>query len=688
MDGVIPMGKLAVALSKESESERIQSAGLDILGAMYEHYKMYDSALVVYSKMLSLSQKLKNDRLVYWSYYHLGINQAGKGNTDSALFYFKKQYNYDVFNSEKWGAYMTLNEISKIFQISENIDSAMVFFDNMITISKQSKDPNLILDAYMTNIYFYGKLDKPGKLVELLDEALAIAESTLDVKAQVKIYLQIAYMFSQQKKNYEVAIKYYQKVLDLTSPDEKILKASLLNEIGVSYLKGKKDNLAFESIRKALNYAEEAGNRYEISKAYMNFGKIYYSRNEFTKAIENFKTSLEMGCDYCSELEFQGTLISIADAYLKLNQPDQALEYIIEASKLADSYNLMAISNLRLGNYYNLTNPSQSEKYYLDAFELAERGQDINTIKTISDTLSTFFSAKHDYKAAYLYQSRSMELNDSITKINQQADMASWEFKFEMEKTKQANKLSIAEIKRQKIFRNSLLIIAMLLIGFGFLIYISYRIKKNDNILLTGQKKRIEEKNQKIQAQIEEITLQKNKIEKISNELHEADAMKLRFFSNLSHEFRTPLTLILNPARELLETSALKGDSKKQLDYIYTNAIKLDNLTKQIMELQKLDAGKLQLNNDEDDIITYCTGLISSFESLCDIKKLKIRLQTNYSSAIVLFDKDKTGKIITNLLSNAIKFSFQETTIDVKIEIASGWFHLDNHRQGCRDTFQ
>jgi signal transduction histidine kinase/DNA-binding response OmpR family regulator len=685
MDKVIPIGKLAVEISKNSENELMQADGFDILGAMYEHYKMNDSAYYAYLKMLSISLKLNNNRLIYWSYYHLGINHSGMGNIDSALYYFRKQYDYDILYKGSSGTYPMLHEIAKVYQYTGNVDSAMVYFDNMILFSQQQNDPGLELDAYMAGIYFYGKINDTEKKVKFLNKAIAIAEEIHDEKAQIKIYIQIADMFFRQNENYIVALEYYQKALDLLLPQDTLLKASILNEIGVLHLEYGKDSLALVSTQQALKYAEEVGYKDEISKSYLNLGKIYYYRGELMKAIENFKISLKIGCDFCQKIAFHNTVISIADLYSELNQPDKALEYYLEAYKLAEEegiYREMAISNLNLGNYYKLSKPSLAGKYYSTSYGYAEKGDDIYVLKAVCDKLSIFYETRQDYKKAYMYINRSVELNDSIHKMNRQASLANWELKFEMENINRANELSVEEIKRQKTFRNFLLIITLLLIGFGFFIYMSYQRKKNDNKILTRQKRQIEEQNLEIQAQVEEITSQKEEIERISHELHEADAAKLRFFTNLSHEFRTPLTLILNPAKNLLDNLPVDEEYKKQMEYIYANAQKLYDLTNQIMELQKLEAGKLQLTIVNEDIIGYCLGIVASFESLCDSKKVSVHIDSDTTKAIVGFDKDKTGKILTNLLSNAIKFSSEDSVIQVKISLSESRLILSISDEG------
>lgn len=115
---------------------------------------------------------------------------------------------------------------------------------------------------------------------------------------------------------------------------------------------------------------------------------------------------------------------------------------------------------------------------------------------------------------------------------------------------------------------------------------------------------------------------------------------------------------------------------KKQLECIYQNAQKLHDLTNQIMDLQKLDAGKLRLNPESADIIKYCLGIASSFESLCLKKNLTIRFSSNYRSVITFFDKDKIGKILINIIANALKFSYEDSAIDVRIELIENLFHL------------
>ena len=94
------------------------------------------------------------------------------------------------------------------------------------------------------------------------------------------------------------------------------------------------------------------------------------------------------------------------------------------------------------------------------------------------------------------------------------------------------------------------------------------------------------------------------------------------------------------------------------------------------MDLQKLDAGKLQLNPEMADIVEFCLGIVSSFESSCYKKNLILKFSSGYKSVVTYFDKDKLGKILINIMANAIKFSYENSAIFVTIEMIEDAFQL------------
>lgn len=146
----------------------------------------------------------------------------------------------------------------------------------------------------------------------------------------------------------------------------------------------------------------------------------------------------------------------------------------------------------------------------------------------------------------------------------------------------------------------------------------------------------------------------------------EIDRMKSRFFANISHEFRTPLTLILGPI-EKIKPNITAEEIQKQTNLVKRNAYRLLNLVNQLLDLSKLEAGKLRLKAAEENMVPFLKGIVMSFESIAEQKDISLKVKTTNDDIQLYFDRDKMSKILTNLLSNAFKFTPSGGEITVSI---------------------
>ena len=151
-----------------------------------------------------------------------------------------------------------------------------------------------------------------------------------------------------------------------------------------------------------------------------------------------------------------------------------------------------------------------------------------------------------------------------------------------------------------------------------------------------------------------------------TRKLVEVDQVKTRFFANISHEFRTPLTLILGPV-EKLRSRLSAPDVQKDLGAIHRNAHRLLHLVNQLLDLSKLDAGRMALQVCPTDLVSHLKALVYSFLSLAERKRITLLFDPHEDALIVYVDRDKVEKIITNLLSNAFKFTEDGGEIVVSI---------------------
>ncbi|QIP15910.1 response regulator [Spirosoma aureum] len=139
-------------------------------------------------------------------------------------------------------------------------------------------------------------------------------------------------------------------------------------------------------------------------------------------------------------------------------------------------------------------------------------------------------------------------------------------------------------------------------------------------------------------------------------QLKAIDVIKARFFTNITHEFRTPLTLILAPA-EKLKQRLRHIDDRHQLDLIYQNATQLLGLINQLMELSKAEAHALQINESQGDLEALITQLIQSFEYQANTKDIQLDLHVQNLHSAYWFDSGKLERIVSNLVANALKFT-------------------------------
>lgn len=170
-------------------------------------------------------------------------------------------------------------------------------------------------------------------------------------------------------------------------------------------------------------------------------------------------------------------------------------------------------------------------------------------------------------------------------------------------------------------------------------------------------------------------------IEREKFRLAEIDHVKSRFFANISHEFRTPLTLILGPIQEMKKRTR---DSwlQEQLQIMHNNARRLLKLINQILDLARLDSGKAHLELQRSDIAALARALTFSFQSLAEQQAIKLHFEAEPREIDLVFDREKIEQVLLNLLSNALKYTPKAGQISVQLEEKPRWIQLIIHNSG------
>jgi PAS domain S-box-containing protein len=144
-----------------------------------------------------------------------------------------------------------------------------------------------------------------------------------------------------------------------------------------------------------------------------------------------------------------------------------------------------------------------------------------------------------------------------------------------------------------------------------------------------------------------------------AEELAELDRAKTAFFSNISHEFRTPLTLILDPVSELRQADHVDERTREELDLVWRNGLRLTKLVNTLLDFSRIEAGRTQARYEPVDLAATTAELASVFRSAVERAGLTLVVNIPPLDEPVYVDRDMWEKVVFNLLSNALKFTFE-----------------------------
>ncbi len=158
-------------------------------------------------------------------------------------------------------------------------------------------------------------------------------------------------------------------------------------------------------------------------------------------------------------------------------------------------------------------------------------------------------------------------------------------------------------------------------------------------------------------------------IEAQTKQLQELDEAKSRFFANVSHEFRTPLTLIIGPLDDLRAGlhGAVTPAVDREISLALRNARRLLNLVNQLLDVARLEANRVQLQAQRGDIVAFLKGSLLAFSAMAERKRIAVRLDEPRGPCEAYFDSDLLEKVFTNLVGNALKYTPEGGAIRVSI---------------------
>ena len=174
--------------------------------------------------------------------------------------------------------------------------------------------------------------------------------------------------------------------------------------------------------------------------------------------------------------------------------------------------------------------------------------------------------------------------------------------------------------------------------------------------LLEEKTEELSRQNQMLKQQNEKITQQKTQLAKMTHKIQELTLDKIAFFTNITHEFRTPITLIIGPIERALKLS-YNPQVIEQLHFVERNSKYLLSLVNQLMDFRKVESGKLEISKTKNNFLKFVNELIVPFEVFAQERNITLKRYYRMPLPEIPYDEEAMHKVLTNLLSNAIKFT-------------------------------
>ncbi|HYG20265.1 MAG TPA: ATP-binding protein [Ohtaekwangia sp.] len=465
-----------------------------------------------------------------------------------------------------------------------------------------------------------------------LQEGLRISKHYNNASNEAAVYNMLGNV-AKEENNYSAASEWYIRSAQLFEKinDKSGLTQSLSNVGNLQLLMGNEDQ-ALEYALKSLSIAEDIKKKSSIAYSNRLLGRIYRKQQRYDDAIRVSLDAIKIYQSLGAQRDIAETHLATGNTFYDKNDFHSALEQYFMTIKTArgigDSVN-MAYGYTAAGFAYQvLRRHDQAHHYYDTAMTLAGIKKIPALQMDIHDNLSALYADHGNYKSAFEHHIRFTQLKDSLEEIRNRQEAEELEAKYnsekkerEIQKLNAENALKALQLDQHATERNYLIgltVLSVLLIGVFYNLY-------------------------------------KTKL-KSSRKLQELDEMKSRFFANISHEFRTPLSLILGPLQAKLQ-HASSPEEKGEIGRMVRNANRLLRLINQILDLSRIESGNLKIRVTERNISGLLGLIFSSFSSLAEQKGINYHHLAEDDSITGYIDADKLEKILYNLLSNAFKFT-------------------------------
>ncbi|WP_234111706.1 tetratricopeptide repeat protein [Chryseobacterium sp. R2A-55] len=607
------------------------------------------SALNYAKSAFSSSNKLNYTKGKADALLNIGIAEREMGNYDSALANLETLINISNKTRNIKAKAEAFDQIAHTYRTKKDEKQALKFHFLALALWEKSKDNSKIAASYnhIGEIYFW-KLDAYSLSPQYFKKALSIYENLNNKEQIAKTLSNLVMNYRFLEKNTEM-LQYAQKMLEVSEEiKEKALISEAYQAIGNVYYNGGDYKKAGQYFEKAVKISESVNDYLMVMQGYSWLSSIYKEQQLWKEAKRSYERLLFFAKKNNNKIMITVAYFGIAAIHNRENKSDIALEYLDLAEKNANKAYLAVIQGLRATIYNKKKEYTKAKEYaerslafHQQTGEISKLADNYATLSSINENMGDHKNALKNYKLYHTFQD-SLKLDDTSKLV--------MKYEFGKKETEMKARQE-SEITRKNTISTVVYgILGTVIILIALILYI-YWIR-----------------NKKLKLEKQNLVLKRREAELAK----ETEAFKSRFLSNISHEFRTPLTLI-NGHLEILKKDGSEKD-KKRFDEMEFSGQRLLQLINQLLDLTRLEKDKYQIYFKKGNLLNEAQNYIQAFQSLATQRNINLTMKITESAKDKFYQRDfaysseTLASVFNNLISNAMKFTPNGGSVQCKID--------------------
>lgn len=486
---------------------------------------------------------------------------------------------------------------------------------------------------------FYLARNDPKRSIELINRSLKLVSTSAD-RLTFDLYASLGDAY-KLLGTYDDAVENYLNALRLASQlQDEQANADMFNSIGTVYHRTGDYDQALDYFDRALQISKRYDNKEAMMSNLLNTGVIHQKRHDYENALAKYRRVLSLSRELGDAHTEAIATGNIGSTLVEQGELKEGLQYLNKALALKEpirnvnstlhTLNDIADVKVKLGDARGAKVAAEEVVRLGEAYALADQ------LRYGYLNLSNSYKLLGDFPNAFRFLEKRNALNDSLFGIQKAQQINELQIQYDTEKKDMAIR-SLEQEKRiadarKKVYALTAIVVLVVL---GALFY-NQRAKAKRNLALLEKER-------------------------------EVDRLKSDFFANISHEFRTPLSLILGPVDTMLEKTR-EPNQRFQLELMKKSASRLLRLINQILELSKLQFARPELKGSEVNAVEIVKGITSTFQSLADSRGIDLIFECREEELPLYCDQEQIETVCINLISNAFKFSDAAGKITVTLQ--------------------